>query len=126
MNREAVRAINRIPKTLVYKRTASYNNAGQADISGCSHGIRIELEGKLPDEKLEPLQSYWQNKWGKVDAIIGRYETKEEAVAIIITKLLKRGIINVQQAGDYYITIWGSDAIDKLRNGTGIRRLETP
>lgn len=95
MNRDAVDELNKLPKTVCYKRTASYNNAGQADISGCSHGIRFELEGKRPGEELEPLQGWWQRQWSEADCITGRYETPEEAVAIVLDGLKNRGIHDV-------------------------------
>jgi hypothetical protein len=90
MNKKAVDALNKLEKTVCYKRTASYNNAGQADISGCTHSLRFELEGKLPGEELRPLQSWWQREWERVGCITGQYETPEEAVAIIVNALQER------------------------------------
>jgi hypothetical protein len=92
MNRDAVDELNKIPNTVCYKRSASYNNAGQADISGCSHGFRFELEGKRPGEDLEPLQGWWQREWEKASCIIGKYESPEEAVAIVRAALKQRGV----------------------------------
>jgi hypothetical protein len=92
MNQDAVKELKKLPKTICYKRTASYNNAGQADISGCSHGFRFELEGKQPGESLEPLQSWWQREWTLADCIIGQYESPGEAVRIVVEGLEKRGV----------------------------------
>lgn len=92
MNKKAARALSELPQTLAIKRRAGPNLKGQPDLTGCSHGYRIELEGKLPGNRPTPLQEMWLKRWHDAGAITGVYYSVAEAVAIVTGGLRDRGV----------------------------------
>jgi hypothetical protein len=83
LNKKVVNELNKIPKCLVYKRHAGPRRKGQADITGCINGIRIELEGKVGDNKPTRLQAHWLKKWKAYGAITGWFRSVDEALGIV-------------------------------------------
>jgi hypothetical protein len=98
MNKKVADALCRIPKTFAHKRQAGPGRKGQVDITGCSHGYRIELEGKRLGNKPTPLQQFWLARWAAVGAITGVYYSVEEAIDIVMKGLADRQV----SIGIYY------------------------
>ena len=93
MNKKTAAALCELPKTFAYKRQAGPGRKGQVDITGCSHGYRIELEGKRPGNYPTPLQEMWLKRWHDVGAITGVYYSVEQAVEIVLGGLRDRGVV---------------------------------
>lgn len=96
MNADAAKEINKLPRTLCKKRHAGPGRKGEVDLTGCSHGYRIELEGKIYPNKPTRIQKHRMKKWGSAGAIVGVYFSKEEAVEIVLQGLKDRGV-NLKQ-----------------------------
>jgi len=92
LNKKVSNWINTLPNSYAYKRLGYIHNKGQPDVTGCSHGIRIELEGKTPGKKPTPLQAHTLKMWAAAGAITGVYYSLEEAQEIIINGLNIRKI----------------------------------
>jgi len=92
LNKKVVDWLNSLDCCVAYKRKGGPYNRGQLDVSGCIYGYRIELEGKVGDNKPTPLQIQWIKKWHKAKAITGWYRSLEEAQIIVITRLSIHGI----------------------------------
>jgi hypothetical protein len=92
MNKKAVIAICQIPMTFAYKRQAGPGRKGQLDLTGCSHGYRIELEGKRPGNHPTSIQEMWLTRWALAGAIVGVYYSVDEAVNIVLGGLRDRGV----------------------------------
>jgi len=88
LNKKVVAWLKTLPNTHAYKRLGGHANKGEPDVTGCSHGIRIELEGKLPGNKVTPLQAKKLRNWEAAGAITGVYHSLEEAQQIV-----KKGLI---------------------------------
>lgn len=95
LNKKVSDWINTLPNSMAYKRLGHINNKGQPDVTGCSHGIRIEIEGKLGDNKPTPLQASKLRHWKAAGAITGVYYSLEEAKEIVIEGLKKHGITRI-------------------------------
>lgn len=83
LNTKVVNWLKSLPNTHAYKRLGGVANQGEPDITACSHGIRIELEGKLPGKHPTPLQVKKLKNWAEAGAITGVYHSLEEAKQII-------------------------------------------
>lgn len=92
LNEKVKKWINSLPGGWAYKRLGSYGNRGMPDISGAIHGIRIEIEGKLPGNRPTPKQQHTIDTLAKADIITGWYTSLEEAQQLVIKQAAKRGI----------------------------------
>lgn len=92
LNKNVVDWLNTIKSCVAYKRAATMSNRGKPDVSGCLAGVRIELEGKVGDNKPTALQATWLKKWQAADAITGVYWSLEQAQQIVADAAAKRGI----------------------------------
>lgn len=63
------------------------------DITGISHGYRIEFEGKVPGNRLSPKQKYYMRKFRACGAITGVYFSERAAERLLYYQLKARGII---------------------------------
>jgi hypothetical protein len=88
LNKKVVDWLNTIDGCFAKKRQGGPGNAGQPDVTGCINGIRIELEGKIGDNKPTKLQLKWLRKWSKAGAITGVYWSLSDAQQIV-----KRGMV---------------------------------
>jgi hypothetical protein len=93
LHTKVVNWLKSLPNTHAYKRLGGVANKGEPDVTGCSHGIRIELEGKLPGKHPTPLQKKKLEWWTEAGAITGVYHSLNEAQHIVGTGLYKKGII---------------------------------
>ena len=92
MNKKAATLCSTLPKTYVEKRMSGPGKRGKVDLTGCSHGFRVELEGKKPGGEPTVKQQFWLDKWAACGAITGVYNTPEEAKLLILVGLRDRGI----------------------------------
>ena len=92
LNKNVVKWLNSLRLCKAYKRKGSAYNRGQADVSGCLCGIRIELEGKVGDNKPTKLQKHWLAKWHAAGAITGVYWSLDDAKMIIAEQAAERGL----------------------------------
>ena len=92
LNKNVVKWLNSIDGCLAKKRHGGAHNRGQPDVTGCLHGIRIELEGKIGNNKPTATQASWLKKWSAVNAITGVYWSLDEAKQIIAQQAIKHGI----------------------------------
>ena len=83
LNTKVVNWLKSLPNTHAYKRLGGVANKGEPDVTGCSHGIRIELEGKRPGKHPTPLQEKKLRNWTEAGAITGVYHSLEEAQEIV-------------------------------------------
>lgn len=87
LNVKVVKWLNTLPNTYAYKRLGGPANKGEPDITGCSHSVRIELEGKVPGGKPTKLQLKKLERWKKAGAITGIFYSIEEAKEIVLRGL---------------------------------------
>ena len=92
LNKNVVDWLNGIKSCVAYKRAATMANRGKPDVSGCLAGVRIELEGKVGDNKPTALQRDWLKKWRAANAITGVYWSLEQAQQIVVEAAAERGI----------------------------------
>jgi hypothetical protein len=92
LNKKVAQALCKLPNTYAEKRQAGPGRKGQLDITGCSHGYRIELEGKVGTNVPTPLQTMWLVRWTKVGAITGVYYSVEEALSLVMGGLRMKGV----------------------------------
>lgn len=92
MNKDVAKWICSLPNSHAYKRLAGHANIGEPDVTGCSHGTRIELEGKLPGNYATKIQKKKLKNWAEAGAIVGVYYSLEEAKNIVLAGLMLRGI----------------------------------
>lgn len=84
LNKNVIKWINSLPNGYAYKQKAGPANPGALDVSGSIEGIRIELEGKIGDNKPTPLQRQKISEWRELLVITGCYWTLEEAKQLVI------------------------------------------
>ena len=83
LNKNVVKWLNSLPRCFAYKNRGGPYNPGHLDVSGCLHGIRIEIEGKIGDNKPTRNQAHYIAKWHAAGAITGWYTSLEQAKRII-------------------------------------------
>jgi hypothetical protein len=97
LNKNVVKWLNSLPRCMAKKRAGNVANRGQPDITGCINGFRIELEGKIGNNKPTRLQNHWLAKWKAAGAITGVYWSLEDAKKIINDELKnKKTLLNTQ------------------------------
>ena len=84
LNKKVIKWINSLPLGHAYKQKAGPANPGALDVSGSIEGVRIELEGKIGDNKPTPLQRQKISEWSELLVITGCYWTLEEAKQLVI------------------------------------------
>ena len=90
MNKKAATLCSTLPYTYVEKRMSGAGKRGKVDLTGCSHGYRIELEGKKPGKEPTAKQQFWLDKWAACGAITGVYNTPQQALEIIKYEIKQR------------------------------------
>jgi hypothetical protein len=93
LNTKVVNWLKSLPNTHAYKRLGGVANKGEPDVTACSRGIRIELEGKLPGKHPTLLQAKKLERWEFAGAITGCYHSLNEAQHIVRAGLYKKGIV---------------------------------
>jgi len=83
LNTRVVKWLNSLPQCVAYKRKGGPANPGQLDVTGCLKGIRIEIEGKVGDNKPTRLQKHYIEKWAAAGAITGWYSSFEGAKKLV-------------------------------------------
>ena len=81
--RQSLTYLNKLDLTLIEKRHAGPGRKGKADLTGCMGGLKVELEAKVGDNKLSPLQEAWMRKWQPTGALCAGFWTFNELVWII-------------------------------------------
>ncbi len=84
--------VNTLPTTYCYKRKAGPGRKGEPDISGASHGIRIEIEMKAPGNKPTDLQKHKLKVWATVGCICGWVDSLESFKSLVKEGLEAHGI----------------------------------
>lgn len=74
------------------KRHVYLNQYGHPDVSGAMCGFRIEIEGKLGDNKPTKIQEKRLRQWKATGAITGVYWSLEQAQQIVFDGLAERGV----------------------------------
>jgi hypothetical protein len=92
LNKKVIKWLNDLPRCLARKTKGGPANPGQLDVTGCLQGIRIEIEGKVGDNKPTKLQLKTIKEWQNVGAITGWYNTFEGAQKLVRSQALKYGI----------------------------------
>jgi hypothetical protein len=70
LSKDYIKWLNSLPKTKAMKRYAGPGRKGQLDITGCSHGYRLEIEVKIGDNKPTLKQEWWMIYWQRTGAIV--------------------------------------------------------
>jgi hypothetical protein len=83
LNKNVVKWLNSLEECFAFKVHGSSHNPGHLDVSGCLGGIRIELEGKVGNNKPSKLQWKYIHIWEECGAITGWYNTLEGAKEIV-------------------------------------------
>ena len=92
LNKKVVKWLNSLPYTTAKKKKAGPGEKGELDITGCTHGFRIELEGKVGDNKPTPIQYHTIERWTKVMAITGWFNSFEIAKKLVLSQAAEKGI----------------------------------
>jgi hypothetical protein len=92
LNKKVCDWLNNMRNCVCYKRAGGPANPGQLDLSGCLQGIRIELEGKIGNNKPTRLQKHYIAKWKSAGAITGWYNTFEAAKKLVIDQAAEYNI----------------------------------
>ncbi len=87
LNKKVVKWLNSLENCFAFKVHGSRYNPGHLDISGCLNGIRIELEGKVGDNKPSKLQWKYIHTWEQCGAITGWFNTFEGAQEIVLNRV---------------------------------------
>lgn len=90
MNKKVAEWISTLPMGYAHKRKAYI--PGLPDVTGCIRGIRLELEGKLGNNKPTRIQRYWLKAWASVGAITFVYYSINDAKIKLAAALATRGI----------------------------------
>jgi hypothetical protein len=85
LNKKVVQWLNSLNQCCAYKRKGGPANPGQLDVTGCLKGIRIEIEGKVGNNRPTRLQQHYINKWAAAGAITGWYNSLEGAKELVRT-----------------------------------------
>lgn len=93
LSKNFIKWLNTQPKTYAEKRLAGPGRKGRPDITGCSHGFRLEIESKIGNNKPTQLQNYWIAKWKAAGAIAFWGNNLEEMKNEFHKQLRERGII---------------------------------
>ena len=84
VTRDILAWLNSLPGCHAIKRHGDpYGRVGEADITGCLGGRRIEIEVKTWQRHATPLQAIRLEEWRKAGAIVGVAHSVEEAQAIL-------------------------------------------
>ena len=83
MTRAILKYLNSIPGCHCQKRKAGPGRKGEADITGCFRGRRVEIEVKVGDNKPTPLQEKQLRKWAAAGALTGIVWSVEDTVALM-------------------------------------------
>ena len=70
LSKNFIKWLNSLPKTKAMKRYAGPGRKGQLDITGCSHGYRLEIEVKIGNNKPTAKQLWWMNYWERTGAVV--------------------------------------------------------
>ena len=70
LSKDFIKWLNSLPKTKAHKRYAGPGQKGKPDITGCSHGYRLEIESKIGDNKPTLKQNWWMKYWKSAGAIV--------------------------------------------------------
>ena len=69
LSKKYIKWLNSLPKTKARKRWAGPGRKGELDITGCSHGYRLEIEIKVGTNIPTPKQQWWMKYWASAGAI---------------------------------------------------------
>lgn len=83
LNKKVIDFINNLPNAYAEKQKAGPANPGALDVTGCINGWRVELEGKIGDNRPTKLQMATIERWKRCGCIAGWYNSFEDAVKII-------------------------------------------
>jgi hypothetical protein len=92
ITKKCLKWVNTLPRTHCEKRAGGPNRKGKPDITGATHGIRIEIEMKAPGQNPTPIQMQHLTAWESIGCIAGWVDNLEEFKAMIRTGLARRGI----------------------------------
>jgi hypothetical protein len=92
LSKKFITWLNGFTKTYAEKRLATSGRKGRLDITGCSHGYRLEIEVKIGDNKPTKIQEYWLHKWKVAGAISFWGNTLENLQHQFLTAIASRGI----------------------------------
>ena len=87
-----IKWLNTHDRTFAMKRYAGPGRKGQVDITGCCHGIRLEIEVKVGDNTPTKLQLMWLDRWARTGAITYWANTLEDLKTIFLKKMRARNI----------------------------------
>jgi hypothetical protein len=92
LTKNFIKWLNDLPWTYAEKRHAGPGRKGRVDVTGCSHGIRLEVEVKVGDNKPTRLQAWWLNKWKANGAIAFWGSTLESLKDSFRQHMAKKGV----------------------------------
>lgn len=94
LNKKVVDWLNSLEGCFAYKTHGGMYNPGHLDVSGCLHGIRIELEGKVGYNTPTKIQEGFIERWRAAGAITGWYNSLAQAQTLVIEQARAKGILN--------------------------------
>ena len=74
------------------KRYAGPGRKGQVDITGCCHGIRLEIEVKVGDNVPTKLQYMWLDRWTRAGAVAYWANTLDDLKTNFLKKMKTKNI----------------------------------
>ena len=92
LSKDYIKWLNSLPKTKAMKRWATTGRKGQVDITGCSHGYRLEIEVKIGNNRPTEKQKWWMNYWEKTGAIVFWGNNIADLKYKLLIELQDRGI----------------------------------
>jgi hypothetical protein len=91
LSKNYIEWLNSLPWTYAEKRLAGPGRKGRPDITGCSHGFRLEIEVKVYDNKPTEFQIYWLKKWQSSGAIAFWGNSLEDLQTKFINAMMEKG-----------------------------------
>ncbi len=92
LKQRCLKWLKSLPKTKAYARRGGPGRRGEPDISGCSYGIRIEIELKVPGKTPTDLQNFKIKEWQNAGAIAGWANSFEDFKNLIYDGFRDRNI----------------------------------
>lgn len=92
LSKKFIKWLNGLPKTKAHKRYAGPGQKGKPDITGCSHGYRLEVETKINDNKPTLKQEWWMSYWRKTGAVVFWGNNLESMKHKFLAQMQDRGI----------------------------------
>lgn len=92
-SRRVIAWLRKMPSTVARKRRAVGGLKGMPDVTACSHGILLELEGKVPGGRVSPKQEFYIRQFQAAGAISGVYYSLADVQRMVYFGMKERGIV---------------------------------